>query len=151
MATYPEPLFQQITHQEKRAFLAAFAHCGRIRRACHAANISWKSHYLWLKDDEDYKAAFEEAKEMAGDFLEDEAIRRAVEGVQKPVFYKGEHVDNVTEYSDTLLIVAMKGAKPDKYKEHTHLKVEGDITLKLEDRARHANERITRLRRVSGE
>lgn len=149
MASYPESLFPQIAHQQKRAFLAAFAHTGRIRRAAESSQVNWRNHYNWLAADAAYVEAFAEATRMAGDFLEDEAIRRAMEGVLKPIFYKGEHVDNETVYSDTLLIAALKGAKPEKYRENAHLKVEGDITLHLEERTRQANDRILRLRRGS--
>jgi len=114
---YPEPLFPQIPHQEKKAFLAAFAHCGRITRAAEAAHVHWRSHYHWLKQDPQYAAAFAQAKEMAGDFLEDEAIRRAMEGVTRKVFHQGEHVDNEQVLSDTLLIFLLKGAKPEKYRD----------------------------------
>ena len=130
MATYPETLFQEITDHSKRAFLAAYAYCGRITRAADAAQTNWRNHYNWLRDDPAYKDAFADATRMAGDFLEDEAIRRAKEGWQEPVFYRGEHVDNVTKYSDTLMIVMLKGAKPDKYKDRTQ--VSGDATAPLE-------------------
>ena len=126
--------------------MAAYAHTGRITRAATAAQVNWRNHYNWLKDPS-YAHAFTEAQGMAADFLEEEAIRRAVEGVQKPVFYRGEHVDNVKEYSDTLLILMLKGAKPEKYRENATVKVEAAITLALEERTRQANERLQRLRR----
>lgn len=146
MAEYPETLFPEITHPNKKAFLAAFAHSGRVTYAGKAAQVNWRNHYNWLRDDAVYAMAFEVARGMVGDFLEEEAIRRAVEGVQKPVFYKGEHVDNETVYSDLLLIVALKGAKPEKYRENAKLEVEGTLTLAVEDRTRQANERLSRLR-----
>jgi hypothetical protein len=149
VAEYPEPLFQQISHPGKKTFLAAFAHCGRIRRAAQAAQVSWRLHYYWLEDDPDYAAAFEAAKKMAGDFLEDEAIRRAMEGWEKPVYYKGEHVDNERVYSDLLLIVMLKAAKPEKYREN--VKVEAELTVGIADRTREANARIMRLRRGSSD
>jgi hypothetical protein len=130
MAQYPEPLFSHITHDKKRAFLAAFAHTGRIRRACDAAQMSWKSHYLWLDDDPEYAAAFADATRMAGDFLEDEAIRRALEGWEKKVFHQGQHVDNDRLYSDPLMIFLLKGSKPDRYKDRTQLS--GDANAPLE-------------------
>ena len=146
MSEYPESLFPEITSPQKKAFLASYAHNGRITKSGIAAQVNWRNHYNWLRDDPIYVQAFEVAKSMAGDFLEDEALRRAVEGIQKPIFYKGEHVDNVTEYSDLLLIVALKGAKPEKYRENARLQVEGDITVTVADRTRLANERLSRLR-----
>ena len=132
MAEYVESLFQEITEPQKRAFLAAYAHTGRITRAAKAAQVNWRNHYNWLKSDPGYPAAFAEAQSMAGDFLEDEAIRRALEGIQKPVFYQGVHTDNVTEYSDTLLIFALKGAKPEKYRERFEHTGAGGGPLQIE-------------------
>lgn len=117
MAEYLETLFHEITDHKKRAFLAAYAHTGRITHAAKSAQVNWRNHYNWLKSDPAYATAFDEAQRMAGDWLEDEAIRRAVEGVRKPVHYKGEHVDDVLEQSDVLLIFLLKGAKPEVYRE----------------------------------
>ena len=35
-------------------------------------------HYYWKRTDPDYAAAFEEAQQMAGELLEEEAMRRAL-------------------------------------------------------------------------
>jgi hypothetical protein len=48
--------------------------------------------------------------------LEDEAMGRAVEGVEKPISVNGE-LKTIREYSDTLLIFLLKGAAPEKYRE----------------------------------
>ena len=117
MAEYVESLFQEITDPHRRAFLAAYAHTGRITQAAKSAQVNWRNHYHWVKNDPVYAAAFQEAQSMAADFLEDEAIRRAKEGVLKPVYYKGEHVDNMLEFSDTLMVLLLKGAMPAKYRE----------------------------------
>lgn len=49
--------------------------------------------------------------------LEDEAVRRANEGIRKAVRYKGKIVGYDTEFSDSLLIFMLKGGKPEKYKD----------------------------------
>ncbi len=73
------------------------------------------SHYRW-QSDSDYCEAFDRAKHEAADRLEDEAWRRAVEGVEEPVgWYKGKQGGVVHRYSDTLLIFLMKGLMPERY------------------------------------
>ena len=47
----------------------------------------------------------------------DEADRRAKDGVLKPVFYKGEIVGSIPQYSDNLLMFRLKALRPDKYRE----------------------------------
>ena len=42
------------------------------------------AHYDWLKDPE-YKAQFEAIQLQAANMLEDEAIRQAFRGVEKPI------------------------------------------------------------------
>jgi hypothetical protein len=134
MSTEFDTVFPDITHPKKHAFLAAYAHCGQIRRAARAAQCDWKNHYLWLAKDPVYAACFAQAQQMAGDFLEEEAIRRAVDGVQKGVWHQGALVGKERVYSDTLLIFALKGAKPAKYKEsrtQVNVQVHQSETLQL--------------------
>lgn len=108
---------RKIMHPKKRAFLAALAEVGNITQAAEIAGIERKTHYVWMEKDENYAAAFKDAMEQAADRLEQEARRRAVEGVEKPVYQGGKKVGVVREYSDTLLIFLLKGARPEKYKE----------------------------------
>ena len=55
---------------------------------------------------------------MAGDILEAEAHRRAVEGVEEPVgWYKGQAGGTVRRYSDVLLMFLLKGVLPERYKD----------------------------------
>jgi hypothetical protein len=79
------------------------------------AGIDRGTHYHWLKDPE-YKAQFEAAQVQAADMLEDEAIRRAFHGVEKPITVAGKR-EIIRESSDTLLIFLLKGARPQKYRD----------------------------------
>jgi hypothetical protein len=49
--------------------------------------------------------------------MEQEADRRAIEGVDEPVFHKGTVVGHIRKYSDTLLIFRLKALAPAKYRE----------------------------------
>lgn len=109
---------------KKRAFLAAYAECGNVTRAAEIAGVSRRSHVDWMKD-ESYAEAFRAAEEHAADRLEQEARRRAIEGVDEPIFYKGERCGVVRKYSDTLLIFLLKGARPEKYRENVRQEISG--------------------------
>lgn len=118
---------------KKRAFLAAYAQVGNVTQAAELADVARSSHYEWMKDPA-YAEAFKAAEEQAGDRLEQEARRRAVQGVEKPVYQGGKQVGVVREYSDTLLIFLLKGARPEKYKDRVHQEHTGQIAVKkLED------------------
>ena len=77
--------FPEITDPKKRAFLAAFAEVGTIGRAAEAAKVCPKSAWNWRQDQGEsgkvFRAAFAVAERLAGDSLEFEARRRAVDGL----------------------------------------------------------------------
>lgn len=103
----------RVKHTKQRAFLKHYlATGGVISRASKLANIDRRYHYRWLAEDELYKAAFEEAEQEAIEVLECELHRRAVDGIDKPVFYQGKKVDTVKEYSDNLLMFMLKKKNP---------------------------------------
>lgn len=61
--------------------------------------------------------------------LEDEAHRRAFEGVDKPVFYQGDECGTIREYSDTLAIFLLKAHNPEKYRENSKVELEANIRV----------------------
>ena len=108
-------LYAELHHPKKEAFLAAYVETASTRRAAKASGIERKSHWLWLRDDPAYVAAFERAREMAICTLEDEATERAM-GWEEPIFHEGEQVGTRRKYSDTLLIFRLNGEMPSKYR-----------------------------------
>ena len=117
--------FNQIQHLKKREFLASYSETGNVTQSAEQVGIDRSTHYVWMKADPEYPALFELATEMAGDKLEQEARRRAVHGVSEPVFYQGQVCGTVQKYSDTLLIVLLKGAKGEKYKDRGYVEQVG--------------------------
>ena len=70
-------------------FLREFAECGNVWRSTLAAKISRETVYLWLAQPA-FKALYDKAHEEALDKLEEEARRRGVVGVIKPVYQLGK-------------------------------------------------------------
>jgi hypothetical protein len=121
--------FDSIQHPKKRAYLLALAQTGVCLRACRDAGVHRTSVWLWCQDDGTFAAFEQHAKKLGAETLVQEAYRRAVEGIDKPVYYEGKRVDTIKEYSDTLLIFLLKGALPDIYRER--YEVSGDRTRPL--------------------
>lgn len=121
----------KLTPERQSAFLAALASSGgNVTRACEAVDISRLCAYKWRDNDPEFAEAWDHAKQVGADVLEDEAIRRAHEGVDEPVFYKGKKLrTTVRKYSDTLLIFLLKGARPDKYRDNAKIEHTGRIGL----------------------
>jgi hypothetical protein len=124
----------RIVHPKKKSFLTAFALCGNVTDASDKAEIGCKTHYGWMNLEHDerdaYREAFAEAQERAFVVLEREARRRAVDGVENPIFDKdGNLVGHEIKYSDTMLIFLMKGLRPDVYRETFKHEHSGTVNL----------------------
>src|SRR5574340_1637618 len=106
------------TNLLKGRFLEQFVKCCVVGKAARLAGVSRSQVYKWLETDSRFAAGYEDARREVVEMLETEAVRRAVEGVKKPVgFYQGRSITTVKEYSDTLLIVLLKAHAPEKYHE----------------------------------
>jgi len=91
--------------------------------AAVAAGISRSTLYEWKASNRSFNARWAEAVDIGIERLEDEAHRRAVEGVLEPVFGRTESgaigvVGGVRKYSDRLLEVMLRAKKPDVYREN---------------------------------
>ena len=98
-------------------FLAQLAATGNVSIAAQKASITRTHTYTTRYKDEDFAAQWDEAMQVAVDALEAEARRRAVEGVDEPVYYKGQLIDTIKKYSDNLLITLLKAHRPEKFRE----------------------------------
>ena len=126
-----EPILSNPAHKTTltrlRVFLDTYAKTGRVKRACTAAHIAFKTHYRRLASDPVYRRAFEEAEQQVGQMLEDAAVDRALAG-------------------DThLLLALLKRFRPDAYRERTTTEHTGSIDLV--ERLRSANERLIAIKR----
>jgi hypothetical protein len=98
---------------EKRAkFLRTLAETGSITKAHEAACIGRSLVYEWRDQDETFAIDMAAALEVYKEALEAEADRRAVNGIDRPVFYQGVQVATVRDYSDTLLMFRLKKLDP---------------------------------------
>ena len=67
--------------------------------------------------DERFAEQWDNAIEEGVEALEQEAWRRGLEGIVKPVFQRGVHVGDVREYSDTLLMALLRARRPGVYRQ----------------------------------
>jgi hypothetical protein len=93
-------LVSQVASTKARRFLRAFSKCGSRREAARLAGCGENSHYMWYRQDHEYKKAFNWCLTRVADMLEDLCVERATDPRSK---------DN------KLLFNLLKGAKPKKY------------------------------------
>lgn len=137
-----------LTEADRERFLEYLEETANVSLACKLVPVSRRHAYVWRDEDPEFAARWAAAVDRGTDALEDEAIRRAHEGVAKPVFAKGvrsmdfildENGDPklgpdgkpllrpafVQEYSDTLLTFMLKARRPDKFKDRVASEVSG--------------------------
>lgn len=114
------------TPSEWSVFLEELAKTGNVSQAAETAKISRLTIYHKYRRDPEFAKAMDEAKETGYERLEDEAYRRAHDGVLEPVFYQGEEVGEVRRYSDALLMFLLKGSKPKRYRDRMDANITGD-------------------------
>lgn len=92
--------------QAQARFLAHYAEFGVHYRAAEAAGVSGQTVYDHAKKDEEFAAAFEEAKGFFRNHLEHEARRRALEGCVEYYVQGGKvvTVDDTDENGDPIYL-----------------------------------------------
>lgn len=105
----------KFTPEARNLLLECIRRTGVIGPACDEIGISRRTLANHRAVDETLEDDIKAAKQDFVDRAEAELARRAVEGLIKPVFYRGERVDNgeIREYSDQLLIALLKRHVPE--------------------------------------
>ena len=108
-----------LAKKKRRVFLDVLAKTGVVAEAARAVGYTdTATLQQYRRNDEEFAEAWDYALEAAANILEEEADRRAKDGVLEPVFYKGGVAGYKTNYSDTLLMFRLRGLKPGMYREN---------------------------------
>ena len=122
---------------KKTAFLSALTETVNVTLACRGAGIPRRSAYDWRENDEDFARRWDEALDEGIDLLEAELQRRAFEGTERPVFYKGQQCGTWRTYSDALAMFLLKAHRPKKYRD--------SLANQLKDDTPEEEDALTRL------
>ena len=85
-------------------FLSVFGVTGDVKRAATVTRIGRRRHYHWMRQDPEYRQAFEEVAEDNFRKLREKAFELAVTGWDAPVFYRGRQCGTRRRYSERLLV-----------------------------------------------
>lgn len=100
----------------KARFLFNLKLTGQLQRSAQEAGISPRTVRQHLKDDPDFKDAYDEAYEDFKEGIETEILRRAIMGWEEPVYQQGILAGMVRKYDSRLLELLAKRHIP-AYKE----------------------------------
>lgn len=122
------------TQARMELFLLTLAQPGcTVSKAAQTAGIDIKTAYNWKKDDLEFAEAWNYCYDEGTELLIEEATRRGVEGIDKPIFYQGELIDTVKEYSDTLLVKQLEARRPADYRPRATLEATGPVTVVIKE------------------
>lgn len=110
-----------MTEDQIALYLKALRDCGLEAKSAREAQVNLRTIKRMYKDDPGFHELAMDALEEFNDMLEQEAIRRAVEGVEEPVFHRGDVAGFVTKYSDTLLAKLLTGRRPEIFGNKTEV------------------------------
>ena len=103
----------ELGKKKRKMFLEILSQTGRVTEAARAVGYTSTNYLHTLRrEDETFAEQWDAAIQAAKDVLEAEAIRRGVDGVMEPTYYKGEVVGYTLKYSDTLLMFVLKKLDP---------------------------------------
>jgi hypothetical protein len=88
-----------------------------LTAGCKATRVSHNTVYLWRELDEAFAMAENQARSTFADTLEEEVVRRARDGYDRPVYQGGELVGHERVNSDNLLWRLLQAVRPEKYRD----------------------------------
>ena len=105
------------TADKQRAFIEALADEGSVTKAAEAVHMSPGGAYKLrrLPGGEQFKVAWEAAAREGAVKLADKLTQRAMDGVEEPIFYKGERVGTRIRYNDKLGMFLLRAHMPEVY------------------------------------
>lgn len=118
-AIAPANTRKTLSLRKRAKFLDILAQTGKVAESARAVGFTTTAYLHKIRrEDEDFAELWDQAIEAAGDVLEAEAHRRAVDGIVDNLYYKGEIVGQKLLYSDQLLMFLLRGTRPEKYNQH---------------------------------
>ena len=115
--------------EETRTFLRVLEKSGRVTKAAEIAGRTRGAFRAKKRRDPIFSDLWDKALKHRAELFEDEAIRRAVNGVRKDIYYKGEVCGSEKVYSDALLSKLLEGNMPQKYRQNHKIELDAKMAV----------------------
>ena len=112
---------------ERNTFLLLLERDGNVSAAAAFAGVSVSAVYAAKHTDPAFEREWNEAMESCVDNAEAELLRRAMKGVEEPVFYQGAVVGTINRRSDSNLQFFLKGRRRHIYGDKTQVDLRGAL------------------------
>jgi hypothetical protein len=133
------PVIPESKRQEFLAYIRRHPSCSIREAAEMVGRRRWE--FRALLGEEEFEAAYTEARGRDPEAIRAELRRRAIEGIDEPVFYQGQEVSTQKRYSDSLLGKMadaylpefQRGGMPDPGAEGAMIAVERRVIVGIRD------------------
>lgn len=98
-------------------FLLHLGRTGSVTAAAARAGLSRRALYKHRAADEAFAGYWDEALNLGVERLQDDAMRRALQGTARGVFRNGKQVGSVQQFDNRLLQFLLKAHRPETYGE----------------------------------
>ncbi len=124
----------------RQCFLSMLSKTGNASKACQTSGLTRRQVMTLRERDAAFDRAYDDAMNDAADLLEAEAWRRALEGTTQQVFKAGQPVMDpagepvvVRRYSDPLLMLLLRGCRPEKFQMHGKTSMPADPMIGIRE------------------
>lgn len=114
-------------------FLAELCRHGLIHTAARAVGTTPRQVSKYREGNETFEEYVQQALEESNDILELEARRRAVDGIEKGVYYQGVQVATETVYSDSLLVKMLEAKRKQEFSSRIQVEAYTPPTILIRD------------------
>lgn len=123
------------TEAKREAFLAALAQTCNVSASARKVKLTAQGAYKLRLRDAGFRAGWQEALEQGYERLEMALLERALNGTQKPVWYRGEVVGEETRFSDAVQLTLYRAhrasAKQSQDEEEDYSALREEIVARL--------------------
>ena len=121
----------KFTPKKQKIFINLIKTGESVTAAAEKCRISVRAAYKRRDSNAKFRRSWSEAVDFCVEAAERELRRRAVEGVDEPVFYRGAAAGTRKVYSDQLLLAYLKANRPEKYRERQEVRHQGELTTTM--------------------
>lgn len=121
------------TKAERETFLAALSEAWSVKKAAEQAGVAFQRFYELRKVDAQFADEWASAFESGTQRLEDEAVRRGLEGYDEETRgADGEILRSVRRFDSALLQQQLKARRPEVYRENTGIELKTPAVFVLD-------------------
>ena len=117
--------FNTFPEKKREQFLTLLSETNNVTKSAKTVGVTYQFIQKLVKHDPIFAEQFDEALEIATDNLEEALYNRGLHGTEKGIYFQGEKIDTVREFSDTAAIFLLKGLRPERYRDKSSVEITG--------------------------